>query len=57
MDNLDKKALVAFVREASISIKTESGVHNFRKLLTKVNIETALNAELYEHLGYHKHSP
>ena len=26
-------------------------------MLTKVTVETALNAELDEHLGYEKHSP
>ncbi|MDF9401875.1 transposase, partial [Vibrio sp. 1180_3] len=29
----------------------------FRKMLTKVTVETALNAELDDHLGYEKHSP
>ncbi len=55
MDNMDKKALEAFAREAAKSIKTESDLDDFRKMLTKVTIETALNAELDEHLGYQKH--
>lgn len=54
---MDKKALEAFAREAAKSIKTESDLDDFRKMLTKVTIETALNAELDEHLGYEKHAP
>ncbi|HHX8684082.1 IS256 family transposase [Vibrio diabolicus] len=52
---MDKKALEAFAREAAKSIKTESDLDGFRKMLTKVTVETALNAELDEHLGYQKH--
>ncbi|HAU8253731.1 TPA: IS256 family transposase [Vibrio vulnificus] len=52
---MDKKALEAFAREAAKSNKTESDLDDFRKMLTKVTIETALNAELDEHLGYQKH--
>ncbi|WP_254662463.1 IS256 family transposase [Vibrio parahaemolyticus] len=36
-------------------MKTESDLDDFRKMLTKVTVETALNAELDEHLGYQKH--
>ena len=53
---MDKKALEAFAREAAKSIKTESDLDDFRKMLIKVTIETALNAELDEHLGYEKHA-
>ncbi|EGQ8084698.1 IS256 family transposase [Vibrio parahaemolyticus] len=52
---MDKKTLEAFAREAAKSIKTESDLDDFRKMLTKVTVETALNAELDEHLGYQKH--
>lgn len=54
---MDKKALEAFAREAAKSIKTPSDLDDFRKMLTKVTVETALNAELDEHLGYKKHTP
>lgn len=54
MDNIDKKALEAFAREAAKSINTESDLDDFRKMLTKVTVETALNAKLDEHLGYQK---
>ncbi|MDV5047627.1 IS256 family transposase [Vibrio diabolicus] len=53
---MDKKALEAFAREAAKSIKTESDLDDFRKMLTKVTVETALNAELDDHLGYEKHA-
>lgn len=53
---MDKKALEAFAREAAKSIKTPSDLDDFRKMLTKVTVETALNAELDDHLGYEKHS-
>ncbi|HIF9325768.1 TPA: IS256 family transposase [Photobacterium damselae] len=52
---MDKKALEAFAREAAKSIKTESDLDGFRKMLIKVTVETALNAELDEHLGYQKY--
>lgn len=53
---MDKKALEAFAREAAKSIKTESDLNNFRKKLTKVTVETALNVELDQYLGYEKYS-
>jgi transposase-like protein len=52
---MDKKKLEAFAREAAKSIKTESDLNDFRQMLTKVTVETALNAELNDHLGYDKH--
>ncbi|PHN83533.1 IS256 family transposase, partial [Vibrio splendidus] len=36
-------------------MKTPSDLDDFRKMLTKVTVETALNAELDELLGYEKH--
>ncbi len=53
---MDKKAFEAFAREAAKSIKTESDLNNFRKKLTKVTVETALNVELDQYLGYEKYS-
>lgn len=52
---MNKKELEAFAREAAKSIKTEADLNDFRKMLTKVTVETALNAELDEHLGNEKH--
>lgn len=54
---MNKKELEAFAREAAKGIKTEKDLNDFRQMLTKVTIETALNAELDEHLGYEKHHP
>ena len=51
---MNKEALEAFAREAAKGIKTEEDLNNFRQLMTKVTIETALNAELDDHLGYAK---
>ena len=52
---MNKKELEAFAREAAKTIKTESELNEFRKMLTKVTVETALNAELDDHLGYDRH--
>jgi putative transposase len=52
---MNTQDLEAFAREAAKSIKTEADLNDFRKMLTKVTVETALNAELDEHLGYEKH--
>lgn len=52
---MNKQELEAFAREAAKGIKTEKDLNDFRQMLTKVTIETALNAELDEHLGYEKH--
>ncbi len=51
---MDKKALEAFAREAAKGMKTEQDLNDFRKILTKVTVEAALNAELDHHLGYAK---
>ena len=52
---MDKKQLEAFAREVAKSIKTESDLNDFRQMLTKVPAETALNAELDDHLGYDRY--
>lgn len=54
---MNKEQLEAFAREAAKGIKTESDLNDFRQMLTKVTVETALNAELDDHLGYDKHQP
>ncbi|WP_281647102.1 hypothetical protein [Parendozoicomonas sp. Alg238-R29] len=36
----------AFAKEAAKSIKTEHTLNDFRQMLTKVTVETALNTEL-----------
>jgi transposase-like protein len=52
---MNKKELEAFAKQAAKSIKTEADLTDFRKMLTKVTVEAALNAELDEHLGYSRH--
>lgn len=37
------------------NIKTEADLNEFRQMLTKITVETALNAELDDHLGFDKH--
>ncbi|WP_143327786.1 IS256 family transposase, partial [Colwellia chukchiensis] len=49
---MNKKELEAFAKQAAKSIKSEADLTDFRKMLTKVTVEAALNAELDEHLGY-----
>ena len=52
---MNKKELEAFAREAAKSIKTEKDLSDFSRMLKRVTVETALNAELDDHLGYEKH--
>ena len=52
MKTEDIQALAA---EAAKNIKSEQDLNDFKKMLTKMTLETALNAELDEHLGYNKH--
>ena len=51
--NHDK--LKTLAQEAAKTIKTEADLNKFRQMLTKITVETALNAELDDHLGYSKH--
>lgn len=53
---MNRKQLEEFAREAAKSIKTESDLNDFRKMLTKVTVETALNVELDEHLSEEKNA-
>jgi putative transposase len=41
--------------EFTKDIKTQHDLNDFSKMLTKLKVKTALNAELTEHLGYEKH--
>ena len=52
-----QEELEAFVREAAKSIKTEKDLSDFSRMLMKITVEAALNAELDDHLGYDKHQP
>tara|TARA_B110001450_G_C17615335_1_gene479043 strand:+ start:40 stop:1248 length:1209 start_codon:yes stop_codon:yes gene_type:complete len=47
--------LKSLAQAAAKNIKTETDLNEFRQMLTKLTVETALNAELEDHLGYSKH--
>ena len=53
---MNKKEIEALALEAAKGIKSEKDLNDFRKMMTKITVEAALNAELDEHLGYDKHS-
>ena len=49
---MDKKELQAIAKAAAKNIKTEADLNEFRQMLTKITVETALNVELDDHLGF-----
>ena len=53
---MKKKDLQAIAQEAAKNIQSEADLNEFRQMLTKITVETALNAELDDHLGYDKHA-
>ncbi|RUQ78336.1 IS256 family transposase [Legionella septentrionalis] len=52
---MKREELEAFAREAAKSLKTEKDLNDFSRMLSKITVEAALNAELEEHLGYSRH--
>ncbi len=52
---MKKEELHAIAKEAAKNIKTEHDLTELTKMLSKITIEAALNAELDDHLGYDKH--
>ena len=52
---MNKDELQAMAEVAAKNIKSEQDLNEFRQMLTKITLETALNAELDDHLGYSKH--
>lgn len=52
---MNQQELEAFAREAAKSIKTEKDLNSLSQLMTKIAVETALNIELDEYLGYEEH--
>lgn len=52
---MNKKELEAIAQAAAKNIKTEEDLNEFRQMLTKITVETALNAEIDDHLGYSRH--
>jgi transposase-like protein len=52
---MDREKLKALATELAKDIKTEADLNALSRELLKLTVETALNAELTEHLGYEKH--
>jgi putative transposase len=53
---MDEKKLKALAAELAKSLKTEADLNQFSRMLTKLTVETALNAELTDHLGHEKNA-
>lgn len=53
--SMDREKLKALASELAKDIKTEADLNALSRELLKLTVETALNAELTEHLGYEKH--
>ena len=54
---MDQEKLKALAAELAKGIKSEKDLGLLSQQLMKLTVETALNAELDEHLGYPKHDP
>jgi len=54
---MNRKELEAFAKEAAKTLKTDRDLGDFSKMLKKITVEAALNAEMEDHLGYDKHQP
>ncbi|MCW6643645.1 IS256 family transposase [Yersinia ruckeri] len=54
---MDEKKLKALAAELAKGIKTEADLTAFSRMLTKLTVETALNAKLTDHLGHEKNAP
>lgn len=54
---MNEKQLRALAAEFAKKRKTPEDLNQFSRLLKKMTVEAALNAELTEHLGYEKHQP
>ena len=53
--SIDREKLKALASSLAKDIKTEADLNALSRELVKLTVETALNAELTEHLGYDKH--
>ncbi|AOA58590.1 IS256 family transposase [Acinetobacter larvae] len=53
---MNETTMMALAKELAKGLKTESDLNDFTQALKKLTIETALNAELTEHLGHEKHN-
>jgi transposase-like protein len=50
------KKIEDLISELAVGVKTQSDIAKLTRMLTKQVLETALNSELDEHLGYDKHN-
>ncbi|ECC2479641.1 IS256 family transposase [Salmonella enterica] len=51
---MDEKQLQALANELAKNLKTPEDLNQFDRLLKKISVEAALNAEMTHHLGYDK---
>ena len=51
---MDEKQLKALANELAKNLKTPEDLSQFDRLLKKLSVEAALNAEMTHHLGYEK---
>ncbi len=51
---MDENKLKALAAELAIGLKTKADLNQFSQMLTKLTVETALNAELTDHPGHEK---
>ena len=54
---MDEKQLQALANELAKNLKTPEDLSQFDRLLKKLSVEAALNAEMTNHLGYEKNQP
>ncbi|HGP2607351.1 TPA: IS256 family transposase [Salmonella enterica] len=54
---MDEKQLQALANELAKNLKTPDDLSQFDRLLKKISVEAALNAEMTHHLGYDKNQP
>ena len=54
---MDEKQLQALANELAKNLKTPEDLSQFDRLLKKISVEAALDAEMSHHLGYDKNQP
>ncbi|RAP69685.1 hypothetical protein ACZ87_03524 [Candidatus Erwinia dacicola] len=54
---MDEKKREALAAELAKGLKTEAYLDQLSRMLTKLTVETALNAELTDHLGHEENAP
>ena len=52
---MEREAITHLAQQIAGKIKTEQDLNDFSRMLKKITVETALNAELEAHLGYEKY--